>query len=233
MKKTILTAKKIQLLFAGLLFVPFAALAQKPKIDSNYIHPHYQQRAAYFRSMPDRKNEIVFLGNSITEHGEWQELLGSKRVVNRGIGGDNTFGVLARLDEVLSSKPARIYLLIGINDLSRRLPAEVIVNNYKRIIARVKKESPHTKLYIESVLPVNESMVTASYLKGITPLITDLNTRIKELTAAEKLTYIDLHPLFEDNTGQLKADWSRDGIHLKPEAYIEWINFLKTNGYLK
>ncbi|WP_207424634.1 GDSL-type esterase/lipase family protein [Desertivirga brevis] len=225
------------LVLSGLL-LPNNAFAQTPvskplaKIDSNYNHAHYQQRTEFFRKSHHFKHPIVFLGNSITEHGEWQEVFDNHNIINRGIGGDNTFGVLARLDEVLATKPRKIFLLIGINDLSRRLPIDVIVNNYKRIITRVKRESPKTTLYIQSVLPVRESMTTASYLKNISPLVTELNKRTKELAAAEHLIWINLHPLVAAPDGQLREELSRDGIHLKPEAYITWANYLKSQKYL-
>ncbi len=202
------------------------------KIDSSYANSHYQQRVEYFRKMPDRKGEIVFLGNSITEHGEWQELIPDKPVINRGVGGDNTFGVLARLDEVLSSKPKKIFLLIGINDLARKLPYDVIINNYKRIIGRIKKESPKTTLYIQSILPLNSGMTTAPYLQGRNPMQVELNRRLKELASQEKITYINLHPLFEDANGELKKEFSIDGIHLKASAYITWVAYLRKMKYL-
>src|SRR5690349_13279539 len=88
------------------------------KIDSNYANYYYKQRVEYFNKMPHVKNEIVFLGNSITERGEWQEILSGYRcpIVNRGVGGDNSFGILARMDEILAAKPKAIFLMDGIND---------------------------------------------------------------------------------------------------------------------
>ena len=67
-----------------------------------YAKEHHQKRLAAFRSDPIVKGKIIFLGNSITEFGDWQKLLNDTTVVNRGIAGDNTFGVLARLDDVIN-----------------------------------------------------------------------------------------------------------------------------------
>ncbi len=209
-----------------------SAFSQDARIDSNYTNSHYLQRMEFFNKMPHRKNEIVFLGNSITEHGEWQELIPDKPVINRGIGGDNTFGVLARLDDIVAAKPKTIFLLIGINDLSRKLPYDVIIRNYRRIIAKIKTGSPKTILYIQSILPLNSSMTTAPYLQGRNPMQMELNRRLKELCAEEKLTYIDLHPLFEDENQELKKELSIDGIHLKASAYIMWVEYLKKMKYL-
>lgn len=76
---------------------------------------------------------------------------------NRGVSGDTTFGVLERLDEVTEGHPSKIFLLIGINDISRNFPDGQILQNYKEIISRIQKESPKTKVYIETILPVNKS----------------------------------------------------------------------------
>lgn len=223
---------KLTLLFAFFSASVFSASAQEVKIDSNYANSHYLQRMEFFSKMPHRKNEIVFLGNSITEHGEWQELIPDKPVINRGIGGDNTFGLLARVDEIVAAKPKTIFLLIGINDLARKLPYEVILKNYRRIISKIRTGSPRTTLYIQSILPLNSSMTKAPYLEGRNPMQIELNKRLKELCREEGLTYIDLHPLFEDENQELKKELSIDGIHLKASAYIMWVNYLKKMKYL-
>ena len=204
------------------------------KVDSNYANPYYQQRVEYFRKMPHVKNEVVFLGNSITERGEWQEILAGYKypVVNRGVGGDNSFGILARMDEVLKARPRAIFLMDGINDLFRGLPYEVSIHNYRRIIRKIKQESPKTKIYIESALPINESMTTAAYTKGRNARVPVLNERIKQLAKEENITYINIVPLFADAQGNLRKDISPDGVHLKASAYIDWVKYLQEQKYL-
>lgn len=227
-----MTSIKITLVAIFMLAVD--AYAQNLKIDSTYANWYYLQRLAYFNDMPPVKNAIIFLGNSITERGEWQELLaGSKYpIINRGIGGDNSFGILARINEVLREKPKAIFLMDGINDQFRRLPQEVSVYNYRRMIRKIKAVSPKTKIYIESALPINEALTTEPYTKGRNVLVPELNVKIKAMAAEEGVTYIDICPLFEDKNGVLKPEFSVDGVHLKPAAYIDWVAFLKSKRYL-
>ncbi|ANE49985.1 GDSL-type esterase/lipase family protein [Flavisolibacter tropicus] len=201
-------------------------------IDSSYANQHYKQREELFRKMPDQKNEIVFLGNSITEQGEWQELIPGKPVINRGIGGDNTFGVLARLDEVVSSHPKKIFLLIGINDIGRGLPVDVVLNNYSRIIQFIKTASPKTTVYIQSILPLNESVLKYDYLKKKNPIVKVVNEGLQQLAASTHCTYVNLHTLFADEQGELKKELTLDGIHLRAASYILWVNYLKERNYL-
>ena len=222
----------------GLLFVAMAIFsttqAQTVKIDSSYANWYYQQRMEYFNQTPIPKNAIIFLGNSITERAEWQELLADSKspVINRGIGGDNSFGILARMDEIVNAKPKAIYLMDGINDQFRKLPQEVSINNYRRIIRKIKQQSPKTKIYIESALPINEEMTKEAYTKGRNVLVPELNKKIKALADEEGVTYIDICPLFQDDNGVLKPEFTMDGVHLKAAAYIDWVKFLKDKKYL-
>ena len=204
----------------------------KPAIDSSYNNTYYQQRMELFRSLPVQKNAIVFLGNSITERGPWQELLPGKKVVNRGIGGDNTFGVLARLDTILLTKPKTIFLLIGINDIGRGLPTEVITSNYRRIVERIRSISPKTRLYLQSILPMNDAILTAAYLKNKKEKILEMNRSIQQIAAEYKLQYINLHEIFANPQGDLYPQMTIDGIHLRPDAYAPWVAYLQKKHYL-
>lgn len=221
-----------KLLTLLLFFVCASVKAQSVKIDSNYNNTYYQGRMELFKSLPLPQKSIVFLGNSITERGVWHELLPGKVITNRGIGGDNTFGVRARLAPIVESHPKKIFLLIGINDLGRNLPVEVIISNYRKIIEHIKKGSPKTTLYVQSVLPMNEDILTAAYLKNKGHLVTRLNQEIQKLAAEYHLTYINLHEVFSDSQGKLKAELTMDGIHIKPAAYVLWVDYLKKKKYL-
>ncbi|HEV7331700.1 MAG TPA: GDSL-type esterase/lipase family protein [Flavisolibacter sp.] len=205
---------------------------EKVGIDSSFANSHYRMRLAFFRQMPDSKKEIIFLGNSITEAGEWQEMIRGKNVKNRGISGDVTYGVLARLDEVLSARPAKIFLLIGINDMKRGIPVDTIACNYQRIVEKIRATSPKTKLYIQSVLPVHESMLAPSYKNLKNDLIVALNQRLEETAKQVACTYVNLHAVMRDEAGQLAKEYTTDGIHLRPSTYIRWVQYLKDQNYL-
>ncbi|AFD07731.1 GDSL-type esterase/lipase family protein [Solitalea canadensis] len=224
MKRSVLTC----LLSAATIW----AYGQEKPIDSSYANSHYLQRLELFKQMPNQKNEIVFLGNSITEQGEWQELFPGKPIVNRGIGGDNTFGLFARLDEVLASKPAKIFLLIGVNDLGRNLPQAVTLNNYRRIVGKIKKESPKTQLYIQSILPLNEEILKYPYMKGKNPQVLALNEKLVELAKEFNVPFVNVFSVFADDKNELKSEVTLDGIHLRQAAYLQWANYLKSNNYL-
>jgi len=213
----------------ALLATMFLSAAAQTEVstDSSYANGWYQQRMDFFRHVPKQKKAIVFLGNSITEVGDWQEIIGNKPVQNRGISGDNSYGVLARLDETLQEKPAKIFLMIGVNDIKRGTPVSVIANNQERIVQRIKALSPRTKVYMQSVLPVHEPVLADIYKKITNERIKSLNSLLQEIAQRNQVPYVDLHPVFTDENGQLKRDMTTDGLHLRPAAYIKWVASLK------
>lgn len=221
--------------FLNLMFIaPGLTMAQNSSgVDSSFLNSHYRSRLEFFQKMPDLKNEIVFLGNSLTEGGKWNELIPKKHVINRGISGDVTYGILARLDEVLRSKPAKIFLLCGVNDMKRGTPNAIIASNIERIIRQVKISSPKTKLYVQGLLPVNESMLPATYANLSNEKIDSLNRSLETLSSKWGVSYINLKTVFADDKGSMRKELSIDGLHLRQASYILWANYLKKSEFLR
>lgn len=206
--------------------------AQEVKWDSTYRPGAYLKKVEAFTAEGIKKKDFVFLGNSITAGTDWAKLLGLPNAKNRGISGDITFGVLERLDQVIAGKPSKVFVLIGINDVSRNIPDSVILGNYKRIISRIKAGSKKTKIYFYTLLPVNSSFNKFKNHYGKDEHILWLNSEIRKL-ADKKVTIIDLYPEFLDSENHLKSNLTHDGLHLKPEGYQVWAEVLKKGGYLK
>ena len=80
---------------------------------------HYREMVSQFAKEPLVTGKVLFLGNSITEFGNWKKLLKDSSVINRGISGDITFGVLNRLNEIIKHQPSKLFLMIGVNDISK------------------------------------------------------------------------------------------------------------------
>ena len=121
----------------------------------------YYQRSTLFEKLPIDSDDIVFLGNSITNGCEWHELFNNPNIKNRGISSDVSMGVYDRLDPIIKGKPAKIFLMIGINDIAHHLSTDSIVKNITQIIRKIKKETPSTQLYIQSLLPTNDSFAVS------------------------------------------------------------------------
>lgn len=193
---------------------------------------YYQKRAAVFRAEPAVQGVVMFLGNSITEGGDWKKLLNNPAVLNRGISGDNTFGVLARLDEVVRHKPSKLFLLIGVNDLSKNIPPAVTIQNIFSIVGRIRAESPKTTIYVQSLLPVNPGHKKFPPRFNKQTDIEVINAQLRKYAEPLKYTFVDLFSAFTDSSGKLDLQYTYDGLHLGPAGYQHWVKLLKKENWL-
>lgn len=209
-----------------------AGLGIVQPVNTGYKNPYYDGRMNLFENLPAVQKGIVFLGNSITERGMWSELFPGKIIQNRGIGGDNTFGILARLDQIIKSKPEKVFLLIGVNDIARGIPVDTILSNYQKIVKGIISGSPATKIYIQSVLPMNDDLLKTERYKLKADTIKKYNSALFQLAKTYKSTYVNIHDIFLDTKGVLNKDYTDDGIHINPKAYALWADYLKKQKHL-
>lgn len=186
----------------------------------------YYQRASLFDTLGTNQNSIVMLGNSLTHGCEWHELLGNPNVVNRGINGDIAEGIDLRLDGILRGRPAKIFLLCGVNDVSHDLSADSIASAVEAIVGRIQRESPTTKVYLQSLLPINNSFGRYKRIFGKEQTIRDINALLEAYAAKNDITWINLYPAFADEKGNLRSDLTNDGLHLLGPGYIIWREIL-------
>lgn len=188
------------------------------------VKAYYYHRKEHFESLPDTPGEIIFLGNSITDGAEWFEIFGGNpNIKNRGIGGDDTDGVLERLQEVTSSKPDKVFIMIGTNDLAYGKSLDHISGNHRKIIDQITRESPGTKIYMQSVLPVDDGI----HLTRPNTRAMEINARLKSYCDEKNITFIDLVPAFIDVHGKLDTQYSIDGLHLNGEGYKKWATLIR------
>ena len=211
------------LLFASLTSTTVATAQLKlPAYPDSIFSTYYHQRYSLFRELPQTKDDIIFLGNSITDGSEWSELFNDKKIKNRGISGDIAAGVIYRLDEVVKRKPVKILLLIGTNDLARGTSADSVVKNILFVANYLKQESPSTKLFVQSILPVNNVFGKFSGHTGKTDSILKANSLLNSRAASNGFTFINLYPFFINQQRKLNVKYSNDGLHLLGEGYLLW-----------
>lgn len=235
MKKKSTLIRQLIAVFGFVSILAGTAQAQQPAAtwDSTFRPNNWALRAEQFRSYPHSSSDIVFLGNSITAGVEWRELLGLDKARNRGISGDISYGVLERLDEVANGKPAKVFVLIGINDISRNIPDSQILRNYRRIIEGIRSKSPATKIYFHTLLPVNNEFTQFKNHYNKDEHILAVNAGLKKIAAETGITVIDLYPHFLDASGKLDKRYTIDGLHLTAPGYKVWAGLLQQGGYLK
>ncbi|HEY9673036.1 MAG TPA: GDSL-type esterase/lipase family protein [Waterburya sp.] len=191
------------------------------RANSMYDSPYYWDKKTHFETLPKSESDVVFLGDSITDCCEWQELFRGVSIKNRGISGDTTNGILNRLDEVVQAKPKKVFIMIGINDINQGKTVSDIFQNYWTILKYFKEKTPLTKVFVQSLLPVNNQLFPNYQTNH---KVIQLNTKIKELAQEWSFQYVDLFSAFsdKDKDNGLNPHYTTDGIHLNGRGYLVW-----------
>jgi lysophospholipase L1-like esterase len=188
---------------------------------NDFTKQHYRTKIHEFSQNPLKCSEIVLLGDSLTEQNNWMNSLeASVPVRNRGISGDTSDGVLQRLEEIIVSKPAALFLLIGTNDLWSENTPEKTVSNIEEIIDSVRVHSPDTLLFIQTVFPLRSDTHLNQKVKKINRLIIPLQL-------SKGIHLIDTYSLLSDLNGELNENYTTDGVHLNNKGYEAWAGALR------
>lgn len=182
--------------------------------------PYHLNKQEYFKLLPNDSCEIIFLGDSETQNFAINEAFNNPYIKNRGINGDETTGVLARLDEVVESRPYKIFLQIGINDLIRGVSTEAVVSNIQQIIRTIEQKSPETQIYLQNILPC--SWKVGSTDVPVNDLVVEANRRLLDVAKEERVPYIDLYSSFYSQGGLKLAYDCGDALHLSGQGYVKW-----------
>lgn len=205
------------------MVLPLFAVAQERT--NNCTDSHFR-RTSLFEELDIGRRDVVFLGDGLTDEGEWSELFNNRRVKNRGITGDLSSDVIDRLHLVTRGEPRSVFIMVGINDLCCSGTPESVAINVEQIIKRLKSESPRTEVYLQSILPVSDRIQNLSEMQmpneEILKDIERANSIIEQLCVAYGVTYIDLHSLLVGGNGQIKPEYSSNGLHLVGEGYLAW-----------
>ena len=189
-------------------------LKEQEKIQTKYRH---------LNQVSVVEPDILFIGDSIVEYYPLQELFGtSKTIVNRGIRGYQTGLLLENLDAHLYGGVVdKIVLLIGTNDIGKDVPVNEALNNLEAIIQTIARDYPLTEMKLLSILPVNEGeeYKQTVYIRT-NEKIQKWNQAYKELASA--YMQVEFAPVFDsliDQEGQLKKDYTTDGLQLSVTGY--------------
>lgn len=216
-----------------ILVALLALMITIPTMAQSGFGDYYDCRLAAHRKAGMPTGALVWMGDSITEQGWWDFLTKEQKMVNRGIGGDNTRGMLARLPEIVEASPRKIFLMAGVNDLSGNRPVEEVVANVRKMLEMIREQAPACEIYLQSVITPNNEVLAYAYIKNKQHLMRQLNEQYKALCDEGLATWVDLRPILENDEGELREELTKDGIHFHPEAYLLWTNYLKKMKYLR
>jgi lysophospholipase L1-like esterase len=160
----------------------------------------------------DALADVVMLGDSITESGNWTKLFDRPDVLNLGISGDTSAGILNRLHQVIAHKPRIVFLMIGVNDFLHDIPLDLTKYHIRLIVSLLIKND---------IRPIIQSTLFVRGYPEVNAKIRALNDDLRLWCAENKITFVDLNEFLSLN-GMLRADVSNDGIHLNGNGYVLW-----------
>ena len=177
--------------------------------------------------LPIDSSSIVLLGDSQTQFFEVLRYFKNREIKNRGVSGERTDQVLARLNEVLNGKPKKIFIEIGVNDLLQGVSVDTTFQHIDRIVTKIKVDSPATKIYLQNILPTRGDLHFFSQSGvHVLPLIKLLNEKIQILCSEKNITFIDLFAGFYVDNGLNPAYDCGDGLHLNHKGYKKWTELI-------
>ncbi|MEZ8466851.1 SGNH/GDSL hydrolase family protein [Vibrio splendidus] len=162
--------------------------------------------------------DLVMFGDSITEWAPWADIFRDVSMVNRGLAGDTTTGMLRRIDTTLNVKPKVVCFMAGINDLAQGYDVDHIYQNYIDML-KVWQEND-IRILVQSTLYVG------SKLQGLNPSVELLNTKISEYCAQQGIAFLDVNSVLSPNQ-LLSNEYSCDDLHLNAKAYQVWAEVLQ------
>ncbi|MFB9135540.1 GDSL-type esterase/lipase family protein [Vibrio olivae] len=180
----------------------------------SYETQHYQKRMESFSKRKDEiaASDVLFVGDSITEGFDLDKYVKHPNVINLGISGDTSLGVINRIDLLKNKKNAIVFLMIGVNDLGMNVSINNIEDNIIHIIDDLKDNGSF--IVIQSVLLTDGR-------KRDNHKIFLLNQKISQLSKQRGIAYLDLNPFMVKN-GKLNPEFTYDGLHLNEDGYNAW-----------
>lgn len=179
-------------------------------------------RVSLFETLPPIEGGDVFLGASIIQYGAWEEWSARDtdqpppHAHNRGIRGDTTAGVAERLPASVKGHPDRVFVMVGLNDLMHGVPIGELVANQSEMLETLRTQSPGTQVLFFGLLPVRRPGPRGEDLNA---LILETNAALGQLARDEGCEWLGVHKEFTDETGQLRAELTTDGVHLNGPGY--------------
>ncbi len=169
-------------------------------------------------SESQKTESIVFVGDSITYAGRWQEWFPEAEVTVEAAPGDTTDRLAERLPELVALKPDLIVLMIGANDFGINRSVEYVVRSIEYFLAVLRHELPGARTLVQSILPRGREFEAD---------IKDANRHLRQYATTLHAQYLDLWPVFAMDDGELSTEFTDDRLHLNDAGYQVWLSELR------
>lgn len=180
--------------------------------------------------------DAVFIGDSRTEGlGNSGLLSGATFYAYKGLMVDTVFTKpvisdggqkLTVIDALKKHSFGKVYIMLGVNELGWA-NEKAFINGYGKLVDAIKNIESGTHIYVQSILPVSrEKSAQGVYTNDRIRLY---NRLLKEMCAQKGVQYLDVYQAVVDGSGNLPADASADGVHLKMAYCRKWADYLRAH----
>ena len=132
--------------------------------------------------------------------------------------------------EVLTARqPPVLYILLGTNVLNRDGDYSSFLTYYRLMLDMISQALPNTQIYVQSITPVRPE-VRNSHPGLYKERLCEINNELAAIALEKNCAFLNLWEALADDNGDLKAEYAQpDGIHIKPEGYPAWVEYLATH----
>lgn len=182
-----------------------------------------EYRAARYLELIEKVNsgrtyDTAFVGDSLTNMGDFENVFADKNCINLGIAGDTIRDCRSRIHLLQQSGAKKVFLLIGINSfIVDHDNFNIVLNSYEELIKEIQETCPDIEIHLESLLPV--SVWHDSYINPAEMAV--FNANMKQIAEKYGAEYIDIHT-FYDVDGYMDRSLTTDGVHLTAAGYQDW-----------
>lgn len=196
---------------------------------------HYNERIALFSSQ-NVNGGTFLIGDSITEIWEmmgYTTKISCSNIINRGIAGDTTLGLVNRMPNILMEHPNKAFILIGTNNLGSGKSDMInrLVYDVDNIIGLLI--SGGCQVFLEKIMPYNPFITSSpimSLLQTRNPShVTVINDAFKNLLASKynSVTLIDTYtPMLGSDGVWMDSSFTNDGLHPNEKGYGVYASIL-------
>ena len=134
------------------------------------------------------------------------------------------------LEALALEQYGKVYLSLGVNELGT-YNDDGFYQSYCEAIDYIRSVQPNAVIYIQGLIPLNEDVIAQT--TGRTYLTNEhlrvYNSLMQKAAQEKQVVYLDLYSEFVDDSGQLPADASKDGVHLRSAWCKQWLAYLETH----
>lgn len=166
----------------------------------------------------EKFKEAVIFGDFTAQGVYEQEVLGESYVFAREaacVHDPEGTGVAEKLDEAAKKNPRVIFLLLGVNDASLEEGSpSAFEEDYRAFLDQVKEKLPDTRIYVNSILPVQQQAIDEA--QGLSD-IPEYNARLQQVCREVGVAYVDNSDLVTEEC------YKDDGKRMRQRYYTAWI----------